>query len=240
MNDLKKLKSLTESLVVLFVEDDYDLRIKTIPIFKRFFKRVDMATNGQEGLEAYESYKHETNGCYDIVISDIQMPKMDGIQLSKALFRINPSQQIIITSAYNDKEYLIDLINIGVAGFYQKPINDEEMFGVLHDVCLNIVGKSLIVLGEDYAYDTMRKSLFKGNEMLELSKQEQDLLDLLCSNLDQYFSALDIFNHIYYDQVEKEYSNDAIKSLIKRLRKKLPDDLIVNTPSLGYCIKSLH
>jgi len=239
MFNFSTLKSLTGNFAVLFIEDDEDLRNATLPIFERFFKRVDTASNGIEGLERYQSFKDETNVYYDIVISDIQMPQMNGIELSKALLKINPSQKIMITSAYNDKEYLIDLINVGVSGFFEKPINYENMIKVLYDVSTSILGNTRVRLHADYSFDMIDKILYKKEEIVELSVHEQKLMVMLCEHPNHYFSAVDIFNHIYYDQVEKEFSYDSVKSLIKRLRKKLPEESILNAQSCGYCIKIL-
>lgn len=232
-----KLKSLTESLVALFVEDDEDLLRSNLPILERFFKKVDTASDGKKALERYTTYKNDTNDYYHIVITDIQMPYMNGIDLSKALLKMNPLQKIIITSAYNDKEYLIPLINIGVSGFLEKPIDYDNMLEVLFNVSSLFMKHNRIQLFEEFSFDMTEKILYNGNEIIELSVQEQKMMELFCKKPNHYFNAIDIFNHIYYDQIEKEFSIDSIKSLIKRLRKKIPDGLIQNMQSCGYCIK---
>jgi DNA-binding NarL/FixJ family response regulator len=89
------------------------------------------------------------------------MPNMNGIKLSKKLLEINKDQKIIITSAYNDTEYMIDLINTGVSGFFQKPINDQNMFKVMHDVCSSFLGNSIISFDETYSFDFLKKKLYK-------------------------------------------------------------------------------
>jgi len=239
MIDIKKLQELTCNFTVLFVEDDATLRSKTIPVFERFFKKVDAASDGQKGLDAYLAHKDETNSYYDIVISDIQMPRMDGIELSKKILKINSRQKIIITSAHNDTKYMVELINIGISGFFQKPIDNQNMFQVMHDVSSSLLGESTIQFDPVYSFDFIRKALCKEEKIIDLSIQEEKLLELLCKNPNQSFKPVDIFNHIYYDQAEKEFSNDSVKSLIKRLRKKLPENLIINTPGSGYSIRVL-
>ncbi len=236
MINFKTLKKLSQHLCILYVEDDDILRTKTAHIFSNLFKQVDIAKDGHIGLHLYKEYHLNTNQYYDIVISDIQMPNLDGIGFSKAIFKINKNQKIIITSAYNDKEYLIELINIGVNGFMQKPLSSEKMLEVLLEVCISFQNKNFVHLGDEYYYDGAIKVFFKKNKKIVLSDSELKLLDLLVNNVTQSFSAQDIFNHIYYEQIEKEFSIDSIKSLIKRLRKKLPANLISNTPQLGYCL----
>lgn len=237
MFDIKKMKQLTEQFNVLFVEDDDNLRLSTLAVLNRLFQKVDTACHGQEGLDKYLSHKNTTNLYYDLIISDIQMPKMNGIEFSKAILKVNPHQKIIITSAYDDKEYLIELINIGVEGFFQKPIEMENMFNVFTKVCSSMLGESQFDLGSNYSFNNTTKSLYNENQAVDLTLHEQKLLDLFCQHPEQYFSPIDIFNHIYYDQIEKEFSSDSVKSLIKRLRKKIPENLIKNSQGLGYCIQ---
>lgn len=89
MIDFKTLKELAQHLCILYVEDDEVLRTKTARIFSNLFKHVDIAQDGKIGLHLYSEYHLNTNEYYDIVISDIQMPNLDGIGLSKAIFEIN-------------------------------------------------------------------------------------------------------------------------------------------------------
>lgn len=237
MNDLKRLQQITKNLNVLYVEDDHALREKTAQVFSQLFKRVDTAEDGQKGLEQYEEYVLDHNTYYDIVISDIQMPRLNGIRLSRRLLEIRSNQKIIITSAHNDKEYLIELINIGVSGFLEKPLQIQQMVEIIANVVSSLNTANNIDLGNGYRFDGTLKILFLNSERIDLSDHEIKLLDLLTSNTNQSFSAIDIFNHIHYDDPSKDYSEDSIKSLIKRLRKKLPDGLILNTPKLGYYLK---
>ncbi len=234
--NFKILKELTGSLTVLFVEDDDDLRRTTSETFNKLFKKVDLAVDGKDGLASYKKYFLDNNINYDIVISDIEMPNMNGIEMSRAIKKINKDQKIIIISAYSDKEYLIDLINIGVEGFMQKPLSPTQIFEILHESCSSFYDKDKIDLIDGYSYNTSLKILFFNDKKIDLSDKELKFLDLLMRNVNQSFSSGDIFAHIYFDEPEKEYSEDSIKGLLKRLRKKIPSDLIVNKRQLGYSI----
>ena len=234
--NFKTLKDLTGSLTILFVEDDNDLRRATAETFKKLFKRVDLAVDGEDGLESYNNYFLDNNVNYDIVISDIQMPRMNGIEMSRAISKINKDQKIIIISAYSDKDYLIDLINIGVEGFMQKPLSSTQILEILYESCSSFNDKDKIDLIEGYTYNTSLKVLSLNDEKIDLSDKELKFLDLLIRNTNQSFSSGDIFSHIYFDEPQKEYSEDSVKGLVKRLRKKIPSDLIVNKRQLGYSI----
>ncbi len=234
--NFKILKDLTSNLTVLFVEDDDDLRRATAKTFNKLFKRVDLAVDGKNGLDSYNNYFLDNNVSYDIVISDIQMPNMDGIEMSRSIIKINKDQKIIIISAYSDKDYLIDLINIGVEGFMQKPLSPTQISEILYESCSSFYDKDKIDLIDGYSYNTVLKVLFLNDEKIDLSDKELKFLDLLMRNTNQSFSSVDIFSHIYFDEPEKEYSEDSIKGLVKRLRKKIPSSLIVNKRQLGYSI----
>ncbi len=158
------------------------------------------------------------------------MPRLDGIGLTKEILQLHKEQKIIIVSAHNDKEYLIDLINIGVEAFMQKPLSSGNILEVLYEVC------NSFTLEDEYSYNTTIATLFLNEERVELSEKESKLLSLLIKNRNQYFSSIEIFNHLYFDDIEKEFSEDSIKSLIKRLRKKTPAKFITNTQQLGYSV----
>ena len=125
---------------------------------------------------------------------------------------------------------------MGVDGFIQKPLSSEQIIEVLYDVCSSFQDRNLIALGDGYLYNGLIMALFLNEEKVNLSDKELKTLDLFVKNKNQSFSPEDIFNHIYYDQVEKEFSIDSIKSLLKRLRRKLPANTIVSSYQSGYSI----
>ena len=125
-------KKLLQSLSILYVEDDELMAKETAGIFESLCKSVDSCSNGQEGLIQY------TTKLYDIVITDINMPVMDGLSMSYEIKQINPDQHIIITSAYSDSEYFIKCLELGVDGFIAKPINIEYILKTLLKVAKSV------------------------------------------------------------------------------------------------------
>jgi YesN/AraC family two-component response regulator len=99
---------------------------------KKFFAHVDIASNGLEGLETYEKDK------YDLIITDIGMPKMDGIEMSSQIKKQDEFQIILIISAYSDPEYFNESIKIGVDGYILKPLDYEQMNIALYKILLKI------------------------------------------------------------------------------------------------------
>jgi DNA-binding response OmpR family regulator len=237
--DSKKLLDLTKDLSILYVEDDKDLAKKTTALLENFFEVTLVAYDGEEGLDLYNRYFNQNNKYIDIVISDIRMPKKDGIVFTKDIFAINSKQLIIILSAYDDSSYLIELLNSGVSKFISKPFSTEQLVDVLYGCCMDIKDiqlDKLVSLKDGYVWDKLNKALLKDSENIKLTKNEMMILDMFLNNPNQVFSEEMIFNTIYYDNIDKEMSGDSIKSILKRLRKKLPCDCIENIYGSGYRI----
>ncbi|NPA65483.1 MAG: response regulator [Epsilonproteobacteria bacterium] len=121
MNFLRKLKEDAQDLNVLFVDDDESI-VKRMQIYlQKIFNSVYTAYNGQEALEILQDHN------IDIVLTDIAMPKLNGIELVKHIRKSDEQKPIIIISAFNDLEYLRDAITYGVHGYLLKPI-DYDIF----------------------------------------------------------------------------------------------------------------
>ncbi|MEA3513349.1 MAG: response regulator [Campylobacterota bacterium] len=136
---IKEVYEVTKNYTVLYVEDDLKVLKNTSQMLEDFFYRVDTSVDGIDALEKIDSYYKNNNKHYDIVISDINMPRMDGIELSKQLKTINPSQQILILSAHNESTMLQKLIQTGIANYIHKPVKLEELIGVLENIVSNLV-----------------------------------------------------------------------------------------------------
>ena len=134
-SDITNLSIETKKLKVLYVEDDENTRMQFLKILKNFFDYIDIAIDGQDGLE---QYKKQNNKSYDLVISDINMPKINGIDMSNAILEINPSQKIIILSANNDSKSLNDLIDIGISYFLHKPVRLHSIIPLFQKIVKEI------------------------------------------------------------------------------------------------------
>jgi DNA-binding response OmpR family regulator len=232
--NLIRLSELANNLNLLYVEDDKILQTKTKQILEELFASVDCADNGQEGLDEYVQYGIENNRFYDLVITDIQMPVMSGVALSKEIVKINPDQTIIVISAHDDSEYLIEFINIGIMKFIKKPFTFDNLILSLLEILESIHSKK-IDFGENTFWESSAQKLTKDGQEVHLSTTEKFLLTLFISNKGQIFSKYDLMN-ILKDEEDMETisSEDSIKSIIKRLRKKIPEETIKNIYGQGY------
>jgi len=160
MIDAKDLVAYSKKLNVLYVEDDESLREETRMLLSNFFTKMDTAEDGKQGLTFFE------NRHYDIVITDIRMPIMDGIEMTEKILEINPEQPIIITSAHDETIYLLQLVNMGVSSFVLKPLDLQKLIDVLYKVSKSISNENLIVSYRDRLEDS-NAALIEENKKLE-------------------------------------------------------------------------
>lgn len=143
--DLKSMLEYTKELNVLYVEDDRLIREETSVVFEKFFKKVFVANDGHDGLESYKSFKEDSGSFYDLVISDINMPNMNGIEMIQEIEKINSDQSVIVISAHNETEYVVPLIECGVDSFLLKPIDVGMVIKVINKVCKQIHDRKAII-----------------------------------------------------------------------------------------------
>ncbi len=141
--DNKLILEHSKNLNILYVEDDAQLREVTGQLFQNFFNHIDLACDGLDGYQKYKEYNKENNKYYDIVITDVNMPNLDGLEMSKKIKALNDEQAIIVISAFNELKYLNNAIKIGVNGFLTKPIKMDELKEVFYTTSLYVSDKEL-------------------------------------------------------------------------------------------------
>lgn len=117
-----------ETLKILYVEDDLETREELDLILRLCVGELMNASNGREGLELYRKFAPH------IVITDIQMPEMNGLTMAAEIKKINPDQAIVILSAYNDIEYLFRALELGIENYITKPIKVERLLDKLTEI----------------------------------------------------------------------------------------------------------
>ena len=127
MVDINSVLAYSRDLNILYVEDDKDIQEQTYDTLEGFFNILDTADDGEMALIKYKDYFENNCDYYDLIISDINMPKKDGIDFSSDVLKINSEQKILIISAHNEVHYLNDLINLGVTGFLLKPVDINQL-----------------------------------------------------------------------------------------------------------------
>ena len=121
--DLEKLKNIT----VLYCEDEEQLHTVTADLLRRVVKTVLTAHDGEEGLRLYHKHQYEI----DMVITDISMPQMDGLEMTRQIKAENPSVPVIVTTAYSSTDHLFEAIDIHVDKYVLKPLDMRKLFNAM-------------------------------------------------------------------------------------------------------------
>ncbi len=125
--NIKRVKEQTQELTLLYVEDNEQLKDVKLEIFNEIFKKVVYAKNGYEGLTKYQ------NESFDLVITDINMPVMDGLEMIEKIQKISPSQVVIVLSAYSEMEYVTKLSTLQISSFLTKPIEMKKLLEKIYE-----------------------------------------------------------------------------------------------------------
>jgi len=126
-------QELLKQLTILYVEDDERIRESFTAIFNKLFKSVTIAFDGEDGLEKYKNLNKKNK--FDIILSDINMPKLNGMDMLKEIRSFDQDIPFIFTTAHADSTYLLEAINLGVTHYLIKPINIKEMMVQVQDIC---------------------------------------------------------------------------------------------------------
>lgn len=122
------MNELLKNFSILYVEDDEITLELVSSILYENFKKVYIADNGQEGINLYNKHKP------DIILTDLLMPVMDGLEMSAQIKEENPEQMIAIFTSFNESEHLYKAINIGIDKYILKPLDSEQLFFTLNSI----------------------------------------------------------------------------------------------------------
>jgi putative two-component system response regulator len=190
----------TKNLHVLYVEDDEQLLKETRDVLEDFFSTVTTATNGKDALQEYQNYFDDNGFYYDLVITDINMPIMDGATLIQKIHKIFFDQVVIVISAYNDSSRLIELIQNGITNFVLKPIAPKQLMKILYKSCKNIVAHK-----NEYLYQLQLEDLNKNldTKVKELSKEVLYTQQLSIETISDMVESYDDETGTHVKRIEK-------------------------------------
>jgi DNA-binding response OmpR family regulator len=221
-----------KSLTLLYIEDDKDIQ----EIYKNFLKNlvgtIYCANDGEDGYNLYLSQKP------DIILLDINMPKIDGLTLAKKIRQIDKDVKIIITTSYAEQEKLLQAIELYLIRYIIKPIELNVLKDAIHKAIDEIEksqdNQKIFLLDKDVLWDAKSQLLISHNKEIKLTKNERRLLELLSRDKNKVFTFFEIFDYLSYDDFDKEYDANQIRALVKLIRKKIPKNSIMNVYGEGY------
>lgn len=226
--DLNFLKRLS----ILFVEDEDILRNQISETLKIFFEKVYIAKDGIEAFELFQEKKP------DIILSDIKMPKMDGLKLSEKIREKNHNIPIILLTSFSDQTTLLKALNSGIDGYILKPL-ELNNFLETFDKVLKRKGpiRKIFTFSDGYVYNILSEELYKDGNLIILGKKEKNLLKLFIDNWDKTLTKDEIFEAIWgYEEI----TESALKNLLNRLRSKIGFDIIISIKGSGWKLNTLR
>ncbi len=210
---------------VLYVEDDNGIRDNITEILQHLFKKTYTAKNGKEAYDLYLEYKP------DLIITDIKMPEMDGIEFIKKIREYDSKTRVIITSAYTDLDYLLDATQLHLIKYIIKPITEEKLMEALSSFVQSYAKSHIFVIGRNIIFDYDKSIIQNNDKQYQLTKRENRFLKILSSKK-RVITYEEIENQVWDSNLVM--TQNALRLFIKNFRKKLPLNTIKNVQGVGY------
>ena len=216
------------NLVLMIVEDEDRLREGLNKALSGFFAKIITAKNGDEGLKKFKKFTP------DIVITDILMPIVDGLDMATSIKEISKNTPIIVLSAYSEKERLLRAIDIGIDKYLIKPVDVDELLHIIMLIKDAKIGENNVKINEHYEFDRSKRLLVRDGVEIPLTKKELSFIMLLIKQAGALVLHEDIKRNIWTNE---SVTDTAIRTFIKRVRDKVGEGLIKNVPGLGYKVE---
>ena len=218
---------------VLYVEDDENIRQNYVAVLRDMFLEVYEADNG---LDAYDVYLENKP---DIMIIDIDIPKLNGLELLEKIRKIDFNVKAIMLTSYSDKETLLKAVSLKLTEYLVKPIQRKKLFDALNMAIdeikeFTVSTNKILNLKDGYYWDFISRELRNHKSIISLTKTERGVLEVICKNSSK--NKMTTYNELLSAQWNEygEMTMDSLKTFMKLLRKKLPDETIVNVYGSGY------
>ncbi|MDD2697492.1 MAG: response regulator transcription factor [Arcobacteraceae bacterium] len=225
------LKQMLSSLTIVYIEDDDNIRENFCEFFERFHANIFCTSNAEDGLELYKTKKP------DIMVVDINLPNMSGIELVSQLRQEDKLTRFIITTAYTNPEFTLQAIELDITRYIVKPITSNTLLPAL-EKSLQELQKTTdiytdIHLAEGFVFNLKKEQLFCNGVAISLRKKELLLLKLLLQNKDAVVSY-EMIERKLWDELHM--TDNAIRGQVRNLRRKTHQNIIKNISGIGYKI----
>ncbi len=211
---MKELMKFAKKLSVLYVEDDKEARESTLGLLDNIFDNITVAVDGEDGLDAF------TKHSFDLILSDINMPKMNGIEMITKIREVDKNIPILILSAYNESGYFIETIKQGVEGYLLKPIDLNQFIDMINKVIEKIYLKNEVQLYQNNLEEKVQEqtkelyrrlyfdsltSLENRNALLQVIEEEEPF-GLMLIDINNFSALNDIYGFDIGDKILKSVS----------------------------------
>lgn len=214
---------------ILLLEDDFDYKITIKEYLESLDYLVDCFEDGQEALEAIYENK------YHILILDIRVPSLNGYELVKQIREQGDTTPVIYITSLTDINNLSLGYELGCNDYIKKPFSPKELKYRIEQLTKQFYSQNQqkIDLNSNIYYDIIKKELYKNEQLVNLTKKQNDVVFCLISNLNQFISIDRLREEVWDD---KYICEADIRVCIKKIRDKTTKDFIINQRGLGYKI----
>ena len=224
--DQNKINQLKEYSIV-FAEDETGLRNEIKEVLETVFKKAYIAKNGLEAKELYLEYKP------DILMTDIKMPHLSGIELAQYIRQNDDSTFIAIISAFTEVELILQSTELNLLKYIVKPITKTKLFEVFDKFLDKKLGQNIIYFQDGYIFYKDQAIIKHYEDIFKLTSKELKFLDLLFQK-----KAIVTYDEMEYILQSDFESQHHIRQFIKKLRTKLPQNFLTNVQGEGYILTS--
>ena len=198
-----KLKKIT----ILYVEDEEIIRDVIVNVLDSMFKEFIIATNGLEGVEKYKQYQDKI----DLIVTDINMPKLNGLDMLAQIKQINPFIPMIITTAHDDIDFLHKAIEVGVTGYVTKPIDIRKLIKTIEKNVLPIVEKKQL---EDKLKLEQEEKL-KAAKFTAIGQLSAGITHEINTPLTFIKGSIEMMQYDIEDLPQSEIKNNLLEDIVK-------------------------
>jgi two-component system, OmpR family, response regulator VanR len=213
---------------ILIIEDDIETLEIMVELFESEFSNVLKAT---DGCEAFETFK---NNKIDVILCDINIPNLNGLDTINKIRKINYSVPIIVVSAYSDSDNLLKASNSNIQGYITKPLTLDKIEDILHKIFYHQNHRLInnIQLNSSTILDLGNSQVIVKDKAKKLTPKELEFIKLLLQKKNSVVSYITIEQALWND--DKIMTSTSLRTLVKNIRKKLSCDIIENIPKIGY------
>ena len=222
MYNLLKTKS------VLYVEDEADVLRNISELLGNFF---DTFYTASDGIEAWDLFRSHT---VDVALVDIELPRLNGLELIRRIRAVDKDIPIVVISAYTKTDYLLESVELGLDKYIIKPLTSKKIHEMLNKLNEDFSNDNILELAPEVLINNEHLTIIHGGETHNLSVREISFLKLLARK-----------GVVTYDEImvlwgEAPPTENAIRSFVRHLRKKIPKGLLQNRSGIGYALTILE
>jgi DNA-binding response OmpR family regulator len=208
----------------LYIEDDVDVLKNITTLLQNYFKDVYSSSNAENGYGIF------LKNSVDLLLVDIELPGMSGIEFIKKIREVDKEIPIVIISAYTKTDYLLESVELKIDKYIVKPLTSKKLHEFLEKMDLEFKDKNILQLIAGVSINLSEATVMFDNEKHQVTAKELCFLKILVK---KRFISYDEISEIWEDNIPTQ---DAIRSFLKILRKKLPTDTLKNRQNMGYYV----